>query len=234
MEEPRWEDTHRALIARVGGALGIAFVVITLLPGNLGGPLFDTVSTAQILDWVKHNGAGITLDGFVGGLTSSLAAVFILIVVAVVRGRGLLASVVVASAAAFIAINWVHAGVEFALADAGQRLDADAGIVSLFSLDKAMTFADGFAFGISVVAVSVLAMRSGAVPALLVWLGLLVGGYHLVALPIQLAINGSASGVTGPVSVVTSLLWILATSAILLIKPIWGEQRRSPVPAPAV
>lgn len=234
MDEPRWEDTHRALIARIAGALGIAFVVITLLPGSLGGPLFDNVSTAQILDWVKHNGAGITLDGFVGGITASMAAVFILIVVALVRGRGLLASVVVASAAAFMAINWVHAGIEFALADAGQRLDADAGIVSLFSLDKAMTFADGFAFGISVVAVSVLAMRSGAVPALLVWLGLLVGGYHLVALPIQLAINGSASGVTGPVSVVTSLLWILATSAILLIKPMWGEQRRSPVPAPAV
>ena len=234
MDEPRWEDTHRVLVARIAGALGIAFVVITLLPGNLGGPLFENVSTSQILDWVKHNGAGITLDGFIGGLTASMAAVFILILVAVVRGRGMGAGLAVAAAAGFMAINWTHAGIEFALADAGQRLDADAGIVSLFSLDKAMTFADGFVFGISVLAVSLLAMRSGAVPSLLVWLGLAVGGYHLVALPIQLAINGSASGVTGPVSVVTSLVWILATSAILLIKPLWGAQHRTSATAPAV
>jgi len=37
----------------------------------------------------------------------------------------------------------------------------------------------------------------------------------------------TTSGVTGPISVVTSLLWILATSAILLVKPVWGDQRIS-------
>lgn len=72
------------------------------------------------------------------------------------------------------------------------------------------------------------------VPTVLVWLGLLFGGYHLIALPIQIAISGSASGVTGPVSVVTSLLWILATSAILLVKPQWGARRRASLPARAV
>jgi len=227
MEDSRWEQSHRPLIARIAGALGIAFVVITLLPGNLGGPLFDNVSTQQILDWVKHNGTAITLDGFIGGLTASMVAVFAILLVAVMAGRGLFARLTVASAAAFMAINWAHAGVSFALADAGQRLDADAGIVALFSLTKAMTFADGFVFGLAVLAVSLLAMRSHALPTLIVWLGLVVGSYPLVPLPIQLAINGSASGVTGPISVVTSLLWILATSAILLVKPVWGDQRIS-------
>ncbi len=35
----------------------------------------------------------------------------------------------------------------------------------------------------------------------LVWLGFVMGGYHLVETPIQLAINGSAGGVTGPIDV---------------------------------
>lgn len=234
MEDPRWEETHRSLISRLAGALGIAFVVITLLPGSLGGPLFESISTPQILDWVKHNSAAITLDGFIGGLTASMIALFAILLVAVMAGRGLFAHMTVASAAAFMAIDWAHAGANFALADAAQRLDADSGIVALFSLTKAMTFADGFVFGLAVLAVSLLAMRSHALPTLIVWLGLVVGGYHLVALPIQLAINGSASGVTGPISVVTSVLWILATSAILLIKPLSGEQQQTSTRAAAI
>lgn len=232
MESPGREFANRALVARIAGLLGIVIVAVNFLPGSLGGPLFDNVSAPQILDWARHSGATITLDGFIAGVSASMVAAFVIALVVATAGRGLLAILAIASAAAFMAIDWAHAGVYFALADAGRRVGADAGVVALFSLTKAMTFADGFVFGLAVLAVSLAAMRSRTLPAPVVGLGLLVGGYHLVAIPIQLSINGSAGGLTGPVSVVTSLLWVLATSVILLIKPLWGEQRTSS-PAPA-
>lgn len=234
MQIAPWEEGRLPFVARIAGLLGIAFVVITFLPGTLGGPLFDNVSTAQILDWAKHNATGITLDGFVVGLTASILAVFVFVLVVVSGGRGILATTAAAAACAFMAIDWSHAGINFALADAAGRADADAGIVALFSLDKAMTFADGFVFGLAVLSVSFLAANARSLPAPLIWLGVLVGAYHLVALPIQLAINGSASGITGPISVLSSLLWILATSAVLLIRPLWGRQLPKPLASATV
>jgi hypothetical protein len=63
----------------------------------------------------------------------------------------------------------------------------------------------------------------------IVWLGFIVGGFHLVSLPVQLAISPIADGMTGPISVVLALVWILAAAVVLLIKPVWGTQ-----PQPAV
>lgn len=223
MEVANWEERHMPLVARTAGVLGIAIVVMSFLPGGIGGPLFEKVSTAQILDWVKNNGASITIEGFEGAVQGSVMALVIFALVFITRGRGLLATVATASAAAFMAIDWVHAAVYFGLADAGQRSQADAGVVALFSLTKQMTFADGFVFGLAVVAVSFIAMQTRTLPAPLVWLGLVVGGFHLVSLPIQIAISGTVSGPTGPISVVLALLWVLATSAILLIRPTWGS-----------
>ena len=60
-----------------------------------------------------------------------------------------------------------------------------------------------------------------------------MGGYHLVETPIQLAINGSAGGVTGPIDVLISLVWVGAVGLVLLIKRIWGGQTRASVPAAA-
>lgn len=232
MEVARWEDSHRSLVARIAGLLGVAIVVIALMPGGLGGPLFDNVSTPQILDWVKHNGASITRDGFVGGVQATAVGLIIFVLVVITRGRGLLATIAAGSGAAFMAIDWVGAGVYFGLADAGQRSQADPGIVALFSLTKEMTFTDGFVFGMAVIAVSVMALRTRTLPVPLVWLGFVAGGFHIVSLPIQIAISGTAGGVTGPISVVLALLWILSTSAILLIKPIWGPRQAALNPAP--
>lgn len=234
MEVAEWEGKHRSLVARMAGLLGIVIVVIALLPGGLGGPLFEHTSTPQLLDWAKHNGGAITLGGFLGGVQATAFAIidFVLVVV-ITRGRGLLATTAVGAAVAFMAINWVGAGVYYGLADAGQRTGADAGIVALFSLTKEMTFADGFVSGMAVVALSVLAFQSRALPTPLAWLGLVVGGFHMVALPIQLAISGTAGGATGPISVVLTLLWLVSTSAILLIKPIWGPRLAALNPAGA-
>jgi hypothetical protein len=73
------------------------------------------------------------------------------------------------------------------------------------------------------------AVRSRSLPWPIVWLGFIVGGFHLVSLPVQLAISPIADGMTGPISVVLALVWILAAAVVLLIKPVWGTQ-----PQPAV
>jgi hypothetical protein len=234
MDTNGWEERHRVLLARLAGVLGIAFVAFALAPGGLGGPIFDnSISSQQIVDWVKHNAGGISADGFSGALSASVVFLFLVLLVGITRGRGVLAVIALGSTAAFMAIDWVHAGVYYAMADAGQRGQADAGIVALFSLAKMITFADGFVIGMAVVAISLLAMVSRTLPWPLVWLGLAMGGYHLVETPIQLAINQRASGVTGPIDVLISLIWVGAVALVLLIKPIWGVQTRASMPAAA-
>jgi hypothetical protein len=233
MDTGGWEERHRALIARLAGVAGIFFVGLAIAPSGLGGPIFDNISSPQIVDWVRHNGGGISADGFLGALNASVVTLFFILLVRVAAGRGLLAIIALSSAAAFMAIDWVHAGVYYAMADAGQRGQDDAGIVALFSLARMMTFADGFAVGMAVVAISLLAMLSRALPRPIVWFGFVMGGFHLVETPIQLAINQSAGGVTGPIDVLISLVWVLAVAIVLLIKPIWGVQTRASVAAAA-
>ena len=233
MDTGGWEGRHRVLMARLAGIAGVVFVAISLAPGGLGGPIFDNnISTPQILDWVKNNGAGISADGFVGAVGASIVFFMFVLLVRVTGGHGVLAVIALSSTAAFMAIDWVHAGVYYAMADAGQRGQADAGVVALFSLAKMMTFADGFVIGIAVVAISLLAMLSRTLPWPLVWLGFAMGGYHLVETPIQLAINHRANGVTGPIDVLISLIWVGAVALVLLIKPIWGVQARASAPVP--
>ena len=131
-----------------------------------------------------------------------------------------------------MAIGWVAAGIYYALADAAGRQQATGGIVALFSLTRSMTYTDGFVTGLAVLALSLLQFRPHALPRPLIWLGVLVGAYHLVSGPIQLAINHSPAGATGPVGVVLFLIWVLAVSAVMLIKPVWNTKLQPAVLAP--
>jgi len=233
MDTGGWEDRHRVLMARLAGIMGVVFVAVSVGPGGLGGPLFDNnISAPQIVDWVNNNGAGIAVDGFVGAVGATIVFLMFVLLVRITAGRGVLAVIALSSTAAFVAIDWVHAGVYYAMADAGQRGQADAGVVALFSLAKMMTFADGFVIGIAVVATSLLAMLSRTLPWPLVWLGFVMGGYHLVETPIQLAINHRANGVTGPIDVLISLIWVGAVALVLLIKPIWNAPARASATVP--
>ena len=48
----------------------------------------------------------------------------------------------------------------------------------------------------------------------------MVGLYYIVSEPIQLAISHSPAGATGPVGVVLVLVWILAVTAVMVIRPV--------------
>lgn len=224
MASPTWEETHRPLLMRICAMIGIVWVVQAFL--SLGGPFFDSISSPQILDWAKHHAATITVSGFLEGESAALLTIFILVLVSV-AGRGLLATIATCSMAAFLAIDWVQAGAYFALADAGQREQAGAGVVALFSLVKTLTFADGFVVGIAVTALCLLALRSRVLPLPIAVLGLLMGVYHLLEHPIQLIATQTPGGFTGPVGVGLGLVWVLAVSATLLIRPIWNARLES-------
>jgi hypothetical protein len=126
----------------------------------------------------------------------------------------------VSSAAAFMAIDWVGTSVYYALADAAGRHQATGGVVALFSLVRSMTYTDGFVAGLAILALSLLQLAPHALPRPLIWLGALTGAYLMVNGPVQLGISHSPAGATGPISVVLSLVWVLAVTAVMLVKPV--------------
>ena len=226
MEASQMEE-RVPLLGRLAGLAAIVFVIDPL--GILfGGPnFFSNLSSQQILDFAAKNGRAISIHAFNQGLGATLFAVFIVLLVVQVRGRGILATLAYISAAAMMAVNWTAASMQYALADAAQRAGSESGVVALFSLGKMMAFSDGYFVAIPAVAISVFALRSRALPAAICWLGLVAGGFHFLATPIQLVLTGTADGITGPIAVVSGLLWLLAVGVTLLIKPLWGPQSAS-------
>jgi hypothetical protein len=232
METSTWESRHPALLGRLAGVAGAAFVVLALTPGSLGGPQYGTsMSTPQILTWVSQHTGTFPVTGYIGALSASTFALFVLLLVTAARGRGLLKSVTVSSVGALMAIDWVAAGIYYALADAAGRQQATGGVVALFSLTRSMTYADGFVTGLAVLALSLLQFRPRALPRPLTWLGVLIGTYYIVSDPIQLAINHSPAGATGPIGVILLLVWILAVTALMLIKPVRNAELQPAAPS---
>jgi hypothetical protein len=221
VETSRWESRHPALLGRLAGVAGAVYVVLALAPGSLGGPAYgSSTSTPQILAWVTQHARSFPVTGFIGGLSASVFALFMLLLLAVARGRGLLSSIVVSAVGALMAIDWIGTGIYYALADAAGRQQATGGIVALFSLNTSMTYVDGFVAGLAILALSLLQLGPHALPRPLIWLGAVVGLYYIASEPIQLAISHSPAGATGPVGVVLVLVWILAVAAVMVIRPV--------------
>lgn len=161
------------------------------------------------------------------GLQNSLVAIAVVLVVQLMRGRGVLAAAAYVSVAAFMAIGWLKAGATWALAETAGQGGSDAGVVALFKLVHAMTFTDGFCFAIALGSLSALILLTRLLPAPIAWLGLAVALVHFLALPAQLLLTGTVGGITGPISVVFTLVWLVAMCVLLLAKPVWGPTANS-------
>lgn len=219
METP-WEETHRPLLARITGFAGIAFVVAAFLPGSLGGPQFDdTLTTPGLLSWVHAHVTTLPVQGFVSAVQSTVMVLILIALSVLCRTRGLATRVVTVALGGMLAVEWIGAAISFALADAARRASSDSGVVALFSLSKTITFADGFVFGLALLVISLAALRSRALPAPVAWIGVLCGVIHMIEQPIQFAINARPDGVTGPIGTVLLLVWALAVSLVLVIRP---------------
>jgi hypothetical protein len=122
-----WEDGRRPLIERLAGVLLLVSLAANFVdPAGTSNKLFATLSTQQIVEWAAHNGSGISVTGFVDGLQNSLLAVAVVLLVRLIRGRGVLAAAAYVSVAAFMAIGWVKAGTTWALADTAEQSGSDA------------------------------------------------------------------------------------------------------------
>jgi len=193
-----WEDGRRPLIGRLAGVLLLVSLAANFVdPAGTSNKLFATLSTQQIVDWAAHNGSGISVTGFVDGLQNSLLAVAVVLLVRLIRGRGVLAAAAYVSVAAFMAIGWVKAGTTWALADTAEQSGSDAGVVALFKLVHVMTFTDGFCFAIALGCVSALILLT------------------------RLLLTGTVGGITGPISVVFAFSWLVAMAVLLLVRPVW-------------
>jgi len=190
-------------LSRLAGLCAIAFVLTALLglTGALGGDLyFSDASPDEILAWINQNRQLISLSAFLSGLESTLFyAGLIVSLVELTHARGILPVLAYIGVVITVVITWTQAGMAYAMVDLATRGGADAGVLALFSLGT-----------------SVLAMRTGALPAWLVWCGLVVATFHVVDDPFRIF------GLTfvGPIGVVLGLLWILGVGVALLVKPV--------------
>lgn len=218
-----WEKTHRPLIGRLAGALWVAGLVPSFVdPGGLHDKLFANLSTPQIVDWAAHNQTGISVSAFVGTYQWGLWAIATVLTISLLRGRGILAAIACISVASGVAISWVTAGIMVALAETAQQAGSDAGVVALFKLAHGMAFTDGFSGAGMVASVSALIWSTRLLPVPLAWLGGLDALYHVgVGLAVQLLLTGTFYGITGPISLLFSIPWILTIGITLMIKPIW-------------
>ena len=68
--------SHRALMGRLAGAAGLAFVALGSV--SMGGKFFDTLSNGQVVAWVRSAPAEISVEGFSIGLGATLVAFLML------------------------------------------------------------------------------------------------------------------------------------------------------------
>lgn len=208
---------NQIVASRTAGLAGLAFIATGFL--GLSGPYFDNPGNDEILSWVHAHPGTICVEAMQAGMGPVLVAVVVAGLVVRAGWRTPLAVAALLAMAAMIAVDWVVAGLDFALADAGRRDGADQAVIALFTVSKDMTFADGFLFGIASLSVSALCLRRRALPTVLAWLGIVVGVFHLLELPVQIAATQRPDGVAGPIGVVLGLAWLLATSVVLLVRP---------------
>ena len=215
----RWTDIWSpTIVSRIAGVC--ALVMLAILFPSIGPDYHSNMSAQQVVAYVSQNQKAIWIDGFISGMGNTLFALLLVLLVALTIQTGLLARIAYVGASGAMAIGWVHAGVEFALADLAHRGGANAGVLALFSFAKTMDYTDGVPIYLAVGCASVLLLRSRALSRPVAWLGLVVAVVPFIVMVIQLTVAGTGNGPQGPVSVVLGLLWLLVIGVVLLVKPV--------------
>ena len=75
--------------------------------------------------------------------------------------------------------------------------------------------------GLATGCVYALILLTRLLPAPIAWLGLVVALVHFLAVPTQLLLTGTVGGITGPISVVFALSWLVAIAVLMLVRPVW-------------
>ena len=197
--------------------LGLA-VVVTAFPGG-NDPMFTDATNAEIVRWVHHHATGIYVQGFVEALCMLLNAALLGILLWRAGVRGWARQLGWMMIGVSLAIDMVSTAGLYTLAKLGHRGAPDGVLLGTFSFVEQITFTDGITWGVVIMVVVLASRRARTLPRPVVWLGLLAVAVHLLGVPVQLVLNGTVEGVTGPLSMVTFLLWTLTVSLGLLVRP---------------
>lgn len=224
-DDTRPDPKGAAVIGRFTGVVAIMmladFIAFTAVdPHNM---FYSNPSSQAAIAWAAGSGGQVKIEGFLDGLNNTLYASVMILLLALAGGRGILTKVVYVMAGAAVALQWAHAGMIYALAELAHRGGADAGVLALYTLGYTMDDSSSIPIALALICLSVVMLRSKALPRPLAWLTILSALSSLVVTP------GDIAGIEiiGPISVSISLIWALAVGITLLIKPVWGAPRDS-------
>jgi len=204
-------------ISRLAGVTGLVFLVMAFMSQNP--PFYSDAGNAKILSWVHAHPTALYVEGVRTGVMMVLMVGFLAVLMWRAGVRDPLRSWVWSLLGASMAIDRVWTGLYYALAYADQHAIGDSGVLALATVTEQLTFTDGFLLGFAILVVSVAALRAHSMPAPVAWLGVVLAVAKVVGPPLQVALNQTSEGVTGPVGTVLLVFWVLAASLTLLVRP---------------
>src|SRR3954453_13962303 len=146
-------------LSRLGGLVGLVLLVVAI-PGGGDSPFFTDASHSEIVSWVHRHPTALYVEGLRTPLTMLLVATLTGFLLWRTGRGGTVRLIVVGLLAANLAVDLIWMGFYFALAKAGQMDAPDASVLALFAAAQELTFTDGIAFGIALLIVSWLALRT--------------------------------------------------------------------------
>jgi hypothetical protein len=204
-------------VSRIAGLIGLG-VLVTAFPAG-SNPMFTDASNAEILTWVHHHATGIYVQGFQNAVCMMLNAALLGILLWRSGVRGWARQVGWMMIGTSLAIDMVNTGGSYTLAKLADRGAPDGALLAAFSFVEQATFTDGITWGVVILIAVVASLRARTLPRAVAYVGLLAVVVHLLGQPVQLLLNGTVQGVTGPLSMVCFLLWMLSVTLALLIRP---------------
>jgi hypothetical protein len=212
-------------LRRLGAASGLAYLVVSAVGNGMAtsGQPGVLASGEEILVWYKANtGPAITVGMGLEWLGFAAFVFFLAYLYGVLRDAegqgGWLATAALGGGLLTVAVKLASYGSMWALMTRRDVLSAEAAR-TLNDLSSGAFFASWFTHGIFLLAVSAVALRTGALPRILGWSGLVLGVGCVVAIMAPTA---------GPAVVPYLLagLWLVAVSVVLL-----RRVGREPLPA---
>ena len=214
------DTTHPDTVTRVSryaGLVGLVFLVFAFLSQNP--PFYSDASNSKMLSWVHAHPTALYVEGVRTGTMMVLMVAFLATLMWRTGLRDPLRSGVWALLGASTAIDMVWMGIYDALAFAAQHGIGDSAVLALATLTEQMTFTDGFLWGIAVLIICAAALRTRTLPAPVAWLGVVTGVFKVLEPALQVAVNKTSEGFTGPLGTVLLVFWVLAASLTLVIRP---------------
>lgn len=205
-------------IGRAAGAIGVVLLLLVVFTID-GGPMFTDASNAEIVRWVHGHETGLYVSAYLEGLAMFLNAALLGLLLWRTRVVGTMVAIAYGLIGASLAIDMVNVGAQYALGKGVDRGLGDGTLLGLFTFVEQLTFTDAALWGLAIAIASIASLRARTLLRPICWLGLVVAVLHVLGIPVQLLWTGTAEGGMGPISTTALLIWWLATSLSLLIRP---------------